>query len=223
MSRLLKLFTAAALSAGTACAGSILVLNTFDTGQSPPPGAPGPNGPVSADFGGATTIQALGVTFSFISPTANATYGAIAGAPPSLSAQFTDPVLDGPSDGQLTFVFLSPTTFLEFDIMFAPIFGDSGGTISFDGGLPVLYSTTAMAGDATGFSAGHVKITPGSSFSQAVIAFGPADPFTMFAIDNLSYDVTTGAVANPEPAAMLLFASGALFLYSRRFTSSRQR
>ena len=61
--------------AGTAQAGTIVV-NTFDSGQTPPPGGLGPNAPVGPTA--ANGVHALGVTFGFTEnglASTNATYG----------------------------------------------------------------------------------------------------------------------------------------------------
>ena len=63
MSRSLILIAAAALVVTTAPGATINILNTFDGGQAPPPGGPGPNGPGIPTV--ANGVHALGVTFTY--------------------------------------------------------------------------------------------------------------------------------------------------------------
>src|SRR5215471_8406795 len=172
MRRLLALFAAGWLAMGVAQAITIPMLNTFSPGQTPPAGGPGPAAPLAATpFGGATIVHALGVVFSFNSPTATAIYGDSIGTTVNgIDPPFTDPLLDGPSDGTLTLSFDSATTFISFDILLALMPGDSGGTITLDG---ISNSFSTVGGQGTGgfFSVGHVNLTPASPFSQAVITF----------------------------------------------------
>jgi hypothetical protein len=177
---------------------------------------------VPTSFAGVTTVHALGVVFSFNSPTATAIYGdSIDTTVNRIDPPFTDPLLDGPSDGTLTLSFDSATTFISFDILLALMPGDSGGTITLDG---ISNSFTTVGGQGSGgfFSVGHVNLTPASPFSQAVITFN--DPTVQFAIDNLAYNVDPpDSTSAPEPAVSGLLGAGLLLMgvFRRRTTKRR--
>ena len=214
MKRLLALLAAGGLAIGAAQAITVSMVNTFDLGQAPPAGVPGPAAPLAAtSFSGVSTIHALGVVFSFISPTGAAIYGDSIGTTSNLiSPPFTDPLLDGPSDGTLTLTFDQPSSFISFDVLLALLPGDSGGQITLNG-VPHSFSTTGGQGFMGFFSIGHVSLSPAFPLSQAVITFGPNDPSVQFAIDNLSYDVDPPSpppvgTSVPEPAALTLFGAG---------------
>jgi hypothetical protein len=207
---------AGVIAVGTAQSATVTMINTFGMNQAPPPGGPGPNAPsVMTSFGGATTIHALGVTFAFASSTGTAAYGdAIGTAVNLLEPQFTDTVLDGAPDGTLTLTFDAPTTFLSFNILFAPLVGSSGGQVVINGvSTPFI---TANGTSCDGFcSVGIFSLVPASSFTQAVISFdASAASAQFFAIDNLSYDAPSGTStsATPEPASFTLIGLGTLLL-----------
>jgi hypothetical protein len=214
MSRVLTVLMAGAIAVGTAQSATVTMINTFGVDQAPPSGGPGPNAPsVMTVFGGATTVHALGVTFAFAG---SAAYGdAIGTAVNLLEPQFTDTVLDGAPDGTLTLTFDAPTTFLSFNILFAPLMSSSGGQVLI-GGVSTPFTTTINGTSCGGFcSIGTFSLTPASSFTQAVISFdASAASAQFFAIDNLSYDAPdrTSAAATPEPASFTLIGLGTLLL-----------
>jgi hypothetical protein len=184
-----------------------IIINTFDFGQAPPTGGPGPDAP------GLTTpangLHALGVTFSFSEggdPSSAALYGDSIGADADQLAPLTDPLLDGPGDGVLSLIFDSPTTFLSFDIAFSTDTG-TGGTVTIAGNaFPI--TTTGNSGLFGLFSMGSFELNSSSSFTQAAISFDDAG--SQFAIDNLSYDYSPANA--PEPESMILIGSGLLVL-----------
>ena len=222
MKHCLGLFMLTSLAIGVAQGAAISLVNTFTLGQTPPPGGPGPNAPLARTaFGGATTITALGVTFSFSSPSGTAFYGDTIGTSGNLiQPPFTDPLLDGPPDGTLTLTFLSPSTFLSFDVLLVPL-GNSGGTVTMAGG-PHTFSTTGGQGSGGLFSIGHFSFTPAAPFSQAVITFNP-NTAGEFAIDNLSYDAPSTGSAVPEPATFTLLAAGILVAGALRIRRTSAR
>src|SRR5687767_970953 len=107
------------------------ITNTFDGGQAPPSGAPGPNAPsVPAVADG---VHALGITFGFTeggASSTNAIYGRDIDTVANELAPLSDPVLDGPATGVLTLSFDMPATFLAFDIAFGILPDNSGGTVT---------------------------------------------------------------------------------------------
>jgi len=225
MRRLLALFAAGGLAMGVAQGITISMLNTFSLGQTPPAGGLGPAAPLAATtFGGAITVHSLGVVFAFNSPTATAIYGDSIGTTGNgIDPPFTDPLLDGPSDGTLTLNFDSSTTFISFDILLALMPGNSGGTITL-GGIANSFTTVGGQGSGGFFSVGHVDLTPASPFSQAVITFDPNDPTVQFAIDNLAYNVDPpDSTSAPEPAVSGLLGAGLLLMgvFRRRTTKRR--
>lgn len=197
--------------AATAQAGTIAVTNTFDLGQTPPPGGSGPNAPgVAMPVNG---VHALGVTFGFTEnglASTNATYGATVNTAGVDLAPLSDPVLLGDSDlnGVLTLTFDAPSTSLVFDIAFLDPNGD-GGTVTING-TANPFTTTAGSGMLGLFSIGSFSVTPSSSFTQATIAFNNGPSGTQFAIDNLSYDEPSAASGTPEPATVGLLGGGML-------------
>ena len=191
--------------AGTAQAGTIVV-NTFDSGQAPPPGGFGLNAPVGPTA--ANGVDALGVTFGFTEDglaSANATYGDTSIDTTGLQLDpLSSPLLLGNSDGVLTLTFDAPSTFLFFDIAFTDPSG-LGGTVTING-TGNSFTTAGPAGFTGLFSIGNFFWTPSSSFTQATIAFDTWPNGTQFAIDNLTYDQPSA----PEPATVALLGGGML-------------
>jgi len=197
--------------AGTAQAGTIVV-NTFDSGQTPPPGGSGPNAPVGPTV--ADGVYALGVTFGFTEnglASTNATYGDTDIDTTGLQlAPLSSPLLLGNSDGVLTLTFDAPSTFLLFDIAFTDASG-LGGTVTING-TGTSFTTSGNSGLGFLFSIGNFMSPPSSSFTQATIAFDNNWPGgTQFAIDNLTYDEPS-ASGTPEPATVGLLGGGMLAL-----------
>jgi hypothetical protein len=193
--------------AGTAQAGTIVV-NTFDSGQTPPPGGFGLNAPVGPTV--ANGVDALGVTFGFSEnglASTNAIYGDTDIDTTGFQlAPLSSPLLLGPADGVLTLTFDAPATFLLFDIVFKDASG-LGGTVTING-TGTSFTTTGNFGFDSLFSYGNFMLTPSSSFTQATIAFDNNWPSgTQFAIDNLTYDEPSGT---PEPATVGLLGGGML-------------
>jgi hypothetical protein len=203
MTKFAGFFAAATLTLGVAHASAVYT-NTFDLGQvfanGPGPAAPG----VATPFGGAVTVDALGITFDFAegASATGAIYGDTLGTAGNGLAPLSDPVLDGPADGTLTLNFAYPTDFLSFDILFGIEPGDSGGLVTI-GATPMSYTTTGGQGSGGFFSIGSFSSGTLTPFSQAVITFD--DPTTQFAIDNLSFDT-------PEPGSLMLLVAGTLLL-----------
>jgi hypothetical protein len=212
MSRSLILIAAAALVVTTAQGATINILNTFDGGQAPPPGGPGPNGPGIPTV--ANGVHALGVTFTYTqggNPSSAATYGDIINTGTNGLAPLTDPVLDGPGDGVLTLTFDSASTFLSFDIALFSQGVNSGGQVTI-GGNTHTFTTIAGFGAAGLFSMTSFSWIPASPFIQAVISFD-AGTAQMFVIDNLGYNVDPpDAAPAPEPASFVFMGMGALLL-----------
>jgi hypothetical protein len=212
MSKLLALCAAAGLAIGTAQGGTVTITNIFTSGQTPPPGGPGPTAPTWSDDTGvdADGVYALGVTFTFTeggNPSSAALYGETIGTASLDLSPLSDPVLAGPADGTLTLAFDFPTTFLSFDILFGIVPGDSGGQVTIGGGTPTSFTTTGDQGMDGYFSIGSFSSGTVSPFTQAVITFDPTT--SNFAIDNLSYDAPDPA---PEPASLTLLGAGAVLL-----------
>jgi hypothetical protein len=212
MTRSLILFTAAAFAVTTAQGATFNILNTFDGGQVPQPGWPGPNGPATPTF--ADGVHALGVTFGYTqggNPSNAATYGDIIGTATNGLLPLTDPVLDGPADGILTLVFDTVSTYLAFDIALFSQGVNSGGQVTINGNTQA-FTTTAGFGPAGLFSMTSFLWTPASPFTQAVISFDSGTS-QMFVIDNLGFDVDPpDALPNPEPASFIFMGTGALML-----------
>lgn len=209
--KLLTLVVLAAALIGTAQAG-VIITNTFDGGQVPPPGGSGPNGPAVPTA--ANGVHALGVLFTFTQgglASTTATYGDTIGAAVDQLAPLTDPLLDGPADGVLTLSFDTPTTFLSFDIAFISS-ANLGGFVTIGGGSSKAFTTTGNSGLMGLFSVGSFSWTPASPFTQATITFDSAAAGTQFAIDNVSYEDPPLAPSVPEPASLALFGSGMLTL-----------
>ncbi len=191
------------------------ITNTFDFGQTPPPGGMGPNAPA------ATTpvngLHALGVTFGFTEagdPSAAALYGDTIGADPDELAPLTDPVLDGPGDGVLTLTFDWPTTSLSFDIAFPADISTAGAVVIGGNSFPI--TTTDNSGLFGLFSIGSFQLTTSSSFTQTAISFNGSAFESEFAIDNLSYSYSV--ITAPEPESMICLGTGAVLaiLHRRR-------
>ena len=202
-------FLLCSVVAGTAQAGTIVV-NTFDSGQAPPPGALGPNAPLGPTI--ANGVHALGITFGFTEnglASTNATYGDTDIDTTGLQLDpLSSPLLLGNSDGVLTLTFDAPTTFLLFDIAFTDASG-LGGTVTING-TGTSFTTSPNSGLGFLFSIGNFDSPPSSSFTQATIAFDNTWPGgTQFAIDNLTYDEPSGT---PEPATVGLLGGGMLAL-----------
>src|SRR5687767_5791488 len=177
------------------------ITNTFDGSQAPPIGAPGPNAPSVPTV--ADGIHALGITFGFteggVSST-NALYGRDIDTVNNELAPLSDPVLDGPATGVLTFDFDMPANFLAFDIAFGVLPENSGGIVTI-GTTSIPFTTIGNSGFMGFFSLGSFSYTASSSFTNAVITFDSNASSANFAIDNLSYDaiLASSAVGVPEP------------------------
>src|SRR5215475_12053686 len=79
---------------GTGQATTIIITNTFDLGQIPPAGAPGPPAPVTS--GSIDGVHALGVSFSFTeggNPSNSALYGISVVSDTLVGPPFGDPIL----------------------------------------------------------------------------------------------------------------------------------
>jgi hypothetical protein len=219
MRRYVSLIVAFVFAIGMAQAVTVTIVNTFDLGQTPPPGGLGPNAPlVATDIG--NPLSALGVTFS-ASESSPTLYGAtINTGTNQLDPPFTDPVLSGITDAVITLNFASATTFLSFDVVYGDVLSNSTVTVSI-GGVATPFSTTAGFGMGGIFSEGHVLDQPASPFTQAIITFGPDGSGLPFAIDNLSYDTDPPGV--PEPGSLIFLGSGAaaLLALGHRKLSSR--
>jgi hypothetical protein len=205
----LAIFLLCCAVAGTAQAGTIVV-NTFDSGQAPPPGGFGLNAPVGPTV--ANGVDALGVTFGFTEnglASTNATYGDTTIDTTGLDlAPLSSPLLLGNSDGVLTLTFDAPSTFLFFDIAFTDPSG-LGGTVTING-TGNSFTSAGTSGFDGLFSIGNFMWTPSSSFTQATIAFDNSWPSgTQFAIDNLAYDEPS-ASGTPEPGTVGLLGGGML-------------
>jgi hypothetical protein len=215
MSSFRALFLVAAVAIGTAQGAMVTMVNTFDPSQPPPAGGIGPSAPSGPmafgnQVGAGVVIHALGVTFQFTDATLgnSAWYGDTIGTTAnSLSPGFTDPVLSGMADGVLTLIFDSPSTFLSFNVLFVPVFSDSGGQVTIGGNSAAF--TTIARGD--GFSIGNFLWTPSSPFTQAVITFDGTAAGANFAMDSLQYDTNAPSFA-PEPSSITLFGGGTLLL-----------
>ena len=222
MRRFFMFIVGAALAVSLAEAANITITNSFDPGQSPPAGGPGPVGPGLTLFSGGTTVSALGVTLSYTgSSDGPAMYGGTVGTATYQLAPLTDPVLEGASDGTLTLSFSSPTTFLSFDIVYGVLAGDSSVMVTVDGtphtfAVPGGFGTDAGLNMGPAFSFGQVSFTPASPFSSAAITFAPDTTGVQFAIDNLSYD-TPDPVGAPEPVSVIFLGSGTLLLAALRY------
>jgi len=212
MTRSLILFTAAAFAVATAQGATFNILNTFDGGQVPQPGWPGPNGPTIPTI--ANGVHALGVTFGYTqggNPSNAALYGDVIDTATNVLSPLTDPVLDGPGDGILTLVFDTESTYLAFDIALFSQGVNSGGQVTINGNTQT-FTTTAGFGTFGLFSMTSFLWTPASPFTHAVISFDSGTA-QMFVIDNLGFDVDPpDALPNPEPASVVFMASGALLL-----------
>ena len=189
------LFAAATFAIGTAQAGTVVMLNTFDSGQAAPSGGPGPAAPTFGANGiDANGLHSLGVTFTFSDPTSE-TYGAFVGVGPISNG------LQGPSDTTITLTFDLPSTFLSFNALVG-VFAPSGGQVTI-GGSTTLFDTSNFS--VASFSAGTV-----APFTTAQITFNPSG--SMYAIGNLSYDAATPTDGVPEPASLTLIGAGTLLL-----------
>ena len=218
MSRVFTFMFCVALAVSVAHGTTITITNTFDPGQAPPAGAPGPVGPGMTSFSDTnpttTSVSALGVTFTFGGSTGDAIYGANANTSSFQLAPLADPVLQGFTDGTLTLSFGAPTTFLSFDMVYGILVGDSTVTVTTDG-TPNQFSVIGGFGNPPMFSYAHVSITPAVPFSSAVFTFAPNDPTVVFGIDNLSYDTDPPADL-PEPASLISLGCGLLALGAAR-------
>jgi PEP-CTERM motif len=201
-------FLLCCVAAGTAQAGTIVV-NTFDSGQAPPPGGVGLNAPVGPTV--ANGVNALGVTFGFTEnglASTNATYGDTDIDTTGFQlSPLSSPLLLGNSDGVLTLTFAAPSTFLMFDIAFTDSSG-LGGTVTING-TGNAFTATGNSGLDGLFSIGNFMWIPSSSFTQATIAFDNWPGGTQFAIDNLTYDEPS-ASGTPEPGTVGLLGGGML-------------
>jgi hypothetical protein len=197
-----KFLSLAALIIFSATGQAAVIINDFTTG------------PVGTFFGGATTVQALGVTFGF-SSVSGATYGDTIGTASDVpGTNFSDPVLDGSDQGTLTLTFDTPTTFVSFDVLFAALNatvngGNAGGQVAI-GATNCSFGTTGGQGSGGIFSIGSFNSTGcvAAPFTTATVTFSvnPASELTpgntMFAIDNLSD--TTSSSSTPEPSSVFL-------------------
>jgi hypothetical protein len=217
-----KFLALAALSIFAATSQAAVILNDFSTG------------PLGTTFGGVTTVNALGVTFAF---STTATYGdAIDTADNVPGTNFNDLVLDGSDLGTLTLTFDAPTTFVAFDILFAPLnpgvnAGVGNGQVAI-GATNCGFGTTGGQGAGGIFSIGSFDSTGCgaiSPFTTATVTFSVDSSeeltpgHTMFAIDNLSYSTSDSSA--PEPSSVFLVAAaGLVFAFRstiRRFGYSR--
>ena len=213
MSKSSVLLAAVALAIGSAQGTTIT--NTFTSGQTPPPGGPGPAAPtwdsspypecLPACGVDANGVYALGVTFTFTedgNPSDAATYGYYLDPALLLNPPFDDQILYGPTSGILVLTFDSPTTLLSFDIALPT---------PYTGSVTIGENSTSFPlqeGQGIGgiFSVGFFSWTSSSPFTQAEIQFDNGTSEVYFALDNLSYDTT------PEPASLTLLGVGTLLL-----------
>jgi len=206
MGKLPMLIAVAGFAICTAQAGTIT--NTFDLGQTPPPGEPGPTAPAS--IGPANGVHALGVVFTFTEnglPSTAATYGYDAttfGLDP-----ITGGTIFGPADGTLTLNLDFPSTFVSFDFALGPGTADSNAQVTV-GGVPTDFGTTT-GGMGGLFSIGSAFLVLSGPSTPVVITFNNFISGADFAIDNLSYDPPSGGPV-PEPASPTLLCAGALLL-----------
>jgi hypothetical protein len=192
-------------AAGVARA-NIIYINSFNLGQTPPPGGLGPNAPASPT--NANGVHALGVMFAVTEGgvgTSNAIYGATENTGLNQLAPLTDPVLAGNADDVITLTFDLPTTFLSFDVAYSTSTGP-GGTVTINGSNHP-FTTTGNSGAFGAFSIGQFSLTPGGTFTQATIALNDASSDT-FLVDNLSYDEPSSGT--PEPGSVVLLVPGLL-------------
>jgi hypothetical protein len=225
-----------------ACSGlsmaSLITVN-FDPSQTTPPGQAGSPPPAST---ASNDFTLWGVHYLLGGGDGNGCasiggdslcFGDVIGSSGLGLSLLTDPVLEGPianmsgtASSTLTLIFLSPTTVLDFSVVVGtsiasdecPVIVALSGPL-YAGGTPACY----LPNDSP-ITEGRFTYS-GSPITQAVLSF-PSDAFTsrtVFAFDNLTYEVP-GPQA-PEPGSLPLLGAGTLALlmfgFGRRFRSLR--
>ena len=216
----------AGVSIGALQAATITMTNTFDLGQEPPAGFFSPTAPTSKVA--VDGVHSLGVVFGFTesgSPSSNAAYGDDVDTSSNQLAPLSGLVLSGHPTGVLTLTFDAPTTVLSFDLAFALLDVDAGGTVTIDG-TAIPFTTAGKSGWQELFSLGNFTWTSATPFTQASIAFdSTAAQAALFALDNLAYNAAVTSPV-PEPGPLSSIALGVFLIgavrYVRGFRLSRR-